>query len=615
MGLLEVCWVYFLPALFSVRKYALPTSTFGWFVLIAIVIDVAFVLLGVTLLGLVISVIRRVWKRSCSFGYWNASIRFLLIAGILTYLYRGYLYMYVLLEGNPKRTSAAMIGILVIILFSICVVWFLEKLNNRFGKKISVGSFAVTVLLLTCLIIPNYLHYRSKTIVETDIPLLSLDHKPNILLVTLDTLRADHLSCYGNKIVKTPALDSLAADGYLFEKAFCQVPYTTPSHCSIMTSTYMSQHGAFNGSAMKENLPTIAEILQKNGYNTAAFVSSAMVTSGNSGLNRGFEYYEDSLSPYSTFFRHDEFQLLLTVHKLSYLSKLKLYQIPGSIVSERAMSWLRKKREGPFFCWLHYYDPHTPYDAPQPYKDMYKGKLDPELPMEHERTRYAGEVTYTDAQLARVIKLLKETDLYNDTLIIVTSDHGEAFGEKHGKISERDHGFHLYDTTLHVPLIIKLPNEKNVANRIPNLVQLLDIAPTILDLMGASSGSSFKGKSLVNLLKGKKHKEKETVYSETASPLTLGQANQEILNARRLMSLRNSKIKYIRNVTGEREELYNIASDPAETINIISKKSELAKSCYESIIEVLGEPAEAKETELDPMVLEQLRSLGYLDSE
>ena len=428
------------------------------------------------------------------------------------------------------------------------------------------------------------------------------------MLVTIDTLRADHLGCYRNKIVKTPTLDSLAKDGHLFENAFCQVPYTTPSHCSIMTSTYMNQHKAVNGAAMKAGLPTIAEILKSNGYNTAAFVSCGMVRSGNSRLDKGFDYYEDSLSAYSPFFRHDQCQYLLVVNMLS---KLQRHRIPGNIVSDRSIKWLSQKQDRPFFCWIHFFDPHDPYDAPEPYKNMYAGMIDKNLPRQIDRMRYAGEITWTDSQLDRVVESLKKNNLYDNTLIIITSDHGEAFGEKHGDITEYNHGTHLYDTTQHVPLIIKLPTEKNKNHRISHIVQSIDIAPTILEFFGNNNYEPFKGVSLMDLIKGQKRNKKGVSFSESASPLNTTQ--EELLNKRRLSSIRTENIKYIRNITGQREELYDIASDPDERKNIISEKAELAKSCYKSIIDVLGEPTEAKETKLDPSVIDQLRSLGYTD--
>jgi arylsulfatase A-like enzyme len=611
LALLEVCWTYLLPKLFPIRKYALPTSSIGWFIILAIIVDTLFVLAGATLLGLLISIIRKLLRPTRSFNHWNTLISFLIIAGVLSYLYRGYLYIYVCLEGNPARLPAMLIGISLIIVLSASFVWLLAKLQRRVGSIAPIVVWLFIVFILTCLIGANYRSY-SNSLSNISIPDVQFKRHPNILLVTLDTLRSDHLACYGNKIVQTPVLDALAADGHLFESAFCQIPYTTPSHCSIMTSTYTNRHGARNGSAMDATLPTIAQIFQKNGYDTAALVSSGMVRSDSSGLGRGFDYYEDSLSYYTSILRHDVCRFLLALHYLSH-TPIQLYSVRGYIVSNRAIAWLNKKRDAPFFCWLHYFDPHTPYEAPEPYRDMYAGKVNPDLPAEQDRTRYAGEVTYTDAQLGRVIEMLKYKELYDETLIIVTADHGEAFGEQHGDIIEYDHGFHLYDTTLRVPLIIKLPAQKGNPHRISDIVQLIDIAPTLLDLLGAPPLGSFQGASLRDLLESRQRIKPGIAYSETSSPLTVSQVSKEVLDKRRLMSMRTADIKYIRNITGQRQELYDIDSDPLETKNIYAENSELAKSCYRSIVDTIGSLTETETTDYDQKVLDELRSLGYVE--
>jgi len=610
VGLLEVYWTYLLPKLFPIRRYSLPASSVVWFVLIAVTVDTVFVLAGATFLGLLSSTIRKLFKPTRSFGHWNALTSFIIIASVLSYFYRGYLTIYVCLEGDPARLPALLIGITLIIVLSASFVWLLTKLQRRLGDIAWIAVWLLIVLVFTCLIGANYCSY-SNGLSNISIPVVPFKRHPNILLVTLDTLRSDHLACYGNKIVQTPVLNALAADGYLFESAFCQTPYTTPSHCSIMTSTYMNRHGARNGSAMDATLVTIAQIFQQNGYDTAAFVSSGTVRSETSGLGRGFDYYEDSLSYYSSILRHDVCRFLLTLHYLSH-TPIQRYSVRGYIVSDRAMAWLDKQRDAPLFCWLHYFDPHNPYEAPEPYRDMYAGKLNPALPAEQDRTRYAGEVTYTDAQLGRVIEMLKRKELYDEMLIIVTADHGEAFGEQHGDIIEYNHGLHLYDTTLRVPLIIKLPAPKVGSHRIGDIVQHIDIAPTLLDLLGAPPLGSFKGTSLRDLLENRPYIKPGIAYSETSSSLTASQVSKEVLDKRRLMSMRTTDIKYIRNITGQRQELYDIVSDPSETKNNFAEKTELAKSCYSSIIDAIGPLTETETTNYDQKTLDELRSLGYV---
>lgn len=599
MGLFEVCWTYLLPIFFPYRRYRLPIETIDRFVLIAIATDVFIMLAFATLLGVLTSGVRKLWWRARSFRYWLWLVHLLLIVGALSYLYVGILYSYFNFRSERLKLQAVVIGILLIMLTSIVLVWLLQMLLRRFGKAALVATWIFALVVLICTTAPNYLHYRLVNPVETDMPVLNTVQAPSVLLVTLDTLRADHLACYGSKVVQTPVLDALAVDGCLLEAAFAQAPTTTASHCSIMTSTYVAHHGGMNGCAMKVGIPTLAEILRANGYETAAFISATVLRSGVSGLNRGFDYYEDSICSYTTFFWNDEYQFVLAAY---LLAKIENSQIPGYIVTNRALSWLEERGREPFFCWLHYYDPHEPYEAPNPYKDMYEGKINPALPSVFNRSRYAGEVTYTDAQLGRIIKYLKNKELYNDMLIIVTADHGEAFGEKHGNITEYYHQWHLYDTTQHVPLIIKLPGGRGAGRRVADVVQLVDLAPTVLHYLGGSSPRSFEGRSLLDLLNGEQRSEHGTAYAETEPRVE-----------KRLRAIRTPNIKYICDATGKWQELYDVASDPTETVNIYREKLDLAKTCYEQIQYTLGEPADTNVATFDPKVREQLRSLGYID--
>jgi arylsulfatase A-like enzyme len=611
MGLVEVCWTYLLPVSFPGRRYELPISAFGRFVFFAIVTDIFLMLVGAAFLGVLFWLVRKLWRRAGSFHYWPALIRFMLIAGALSYLYVGIVYSYFSFSSERLKLQTAIVSILPVVLTSIAVVWLVGMLVRKFGRAAPVTVWVLAMVVLICAIVSNYLLYRSANTVDMDLPVLRTDDAPNLLLVTLDTLRADHLACYGNRIVQTPVLDALAADGCLFEAAFAQAPTTTPSHCSIMTSTYVTRNDSLNGCAMKVGFATLAEILQANGYETTAFVSATPVRSTNSGLQRGFDYYEDSISLYKSLLRNDEYQFVL----LTYLFvRMQNSRIPGYIVSNRALSWLEKRGQGPFFCWLHYFDPHDPYDAPAPYRDMYDGKIDPNLPYVLDRSRYAGEVTYTDYELGRIIKALKDKGLYDDMLIIVTSDHGEAFGERHGDITEYRHGQHLYDTTQHVPLIIKLPGAKAAGKRIKDIVQLIDLAPTLLDYLDASLPGSFQGTSLLDLLNGRRRSEPGVAYAERMDLVAFaGESYQQRPRQRRLMSMRTPDIKYICNVSGQRQELYDVVSDPAETVNLYRDGLELAEACYKNVRNVLGDSGETGVTDLDPRVLEQLKSLGYID--
>lgn len=613
MGLLEVCWTYLLPVVFSERRYALPDTSLFRFFIIAVISDVIFIFSGCIILCIFIWLLYRISRPICFFLFRPVSIRFYLIAGILSYLYRGNLFIYILLAGDARRLLFAVVGIFAAIVLSLFIVLSLEKLSRCF-KNAAIAVWFIVAAGLIATSAYNYNCYKSSQVSIEDIPIIGVKAKPNILLITIDTLRADQPSCYGNKIVQTPTLNALARDGHLFENAFCQAPYTTPSHCSIMTSLYMSEHEAINGLPMKENLLTIAEIMKSNEYNTAAFVSCGMVRSKNSRLHRGFDHYDDSFSPYTSLLRLDELQFLLTIN---IISGLQNHEVRGNIPTGRLLKWIEKKRTPPFFCWLHYFDPHSPYDAPEPYKKMYDNKIDKALAQPMKRARYAGEVTYTDSQLGIVIKTLKEKGLYDNTMIIVTSDHGEAFGEKHddGNIVEYGHGYHLYDTTQHVPLLIKLPGEKQKNQRIKQIVQLIDIVPTLLEYLEADIPSSFQGDSLIELLKGNQPEKIGIAFSQTIPNLSVLSKNPEKIQKLQLKSARTDKVKYIQNTAGSRKELYDLDLDKNEYRNIILQKTDIAKNYEQQLINLFGSKSTSKNAEVDQRTLDQLKSLGYIDGD
>ncbi len=249
----------------------------------------------------------------------------------------------------------------------------------------------------------------------------------NVLLITLDTTRADHLSCYTPGRARTPHLDALAARGVRFLHATAQVPLTLPSHACIMTGSYPTVHRLrdMGGFVLDKSHPTIASLAQAAGFSTAAFVGSRAVAHG-FGLSQGFDTYDDDMGP-----------------------QTEEGKLPGmfaerraSVVTDHALTWLKQNGQRKFFLWAHYYDPHEPYDPPEPYKRQYA------------RSPYDGEIAYMDEQVGRLLDGLDQMGLASRTLIIAMADHGESLGE-HG---EAAHGIFLYDATLHVPLLIAGPD-------------------------------------------------------------------------------------------------------------------------------------------------------------
>lgn len=282
----------------------------------------------------------------------------------------------------------------------------------------------------------------------------------NVVLITIDTLRADHVGCYGYKQIKTPNIDGLAADGARFERAFAVVPVTLPSHSSILTGTYPMLSGMhdFSGNKLSPLQPTLASVLQQSGYRTGAVVASAVLDS-RFGLNHGFDFYYDHFD----FNRLDE-------------ANLDEMERPGNVVADVALDWLAKNSQKKFFLWMHLYDPHFPYNPPEPYRHEYASRP------------YDGEIAFADEQVGRILRFLKEKGIYQNTIIVLCGDHGESLGE-HG---EKTHGFFIYNATMHVPLLIRLP--ENVRSRaVDNPVSLVDLMPTVLEAVGVEIPPQVQG--------------------------------------------------------------------------------------------------------------------------
>ncbi|MCH2107144.1 MAG: sulfatase, partial [Planctomycetes bacterium] len=284
----------------------------------------------------------------------------------------------------------------------------------------------------------------------------------NLLLVTFDTTRADRIGCYGYEGASTPVLDALARDGALFEHCIAPAPITLPSHSTLLTGLQPYSHGARNNGTHKmgSDVPSIAQMLKEEGFATGAVIS-AFVLDSRFGLDSGFDSYDDDLSSGSG---QGNFGFAETI---------------AVDTSSRALDWLERRGDERWFLWIHYFDPHADYNPPEPYRSRFKDEP------------YDGEIAYTDAMFGDVIEHLRSKGELEKTLVVVTSDHGEALGE-HG---ETTHGLFIYDATTHVPLIMSHPRLPG-GERIDEVVGLVDIAPTALDLLGVGYGSDFEGRSL-----------------------------------------------------------------------------------------------------------------------
>jgi arylsulfatase A-like enzyme/cytochrome c-type biogenesis protein CcmH/NrfG len=397
--------------------------------------------------------------------------------------------------------------------------------------------------------------------------------RPNLLLITIDTLRPDHLHCYGHEI-QTPSIDSLAADGIRFDQAYTPIPITLPSHSVILSGTYPMMSGMhdFSGNNLSADQATLATVLRGRGYDTGAVVAAA-VLDRRFGLNHGFDFYYD----------HFNFSRLSE-------SNLDFMERPANDVIDQALKWLAKPRKGPFFLWVHLYDPHHPYHPPPPFNQTYKSNL------------YDGEIAFADSQLARLLGYLKQHGAYDRTVITLSGDHGEGLGE-HG---EKTHGFFIYNSTTHVPLIIKPSINSKFTNRVVKKdVSLVDLMPTLLGILSTPVPSKVQGKNLAGMVLRGTEIEPSPLYFETYLP-------RIHFNWSELRGLSTGNYHFI---DAPKPELFDRSKDPGETRNLFADKgavaSEMRSQLTTTIQRFTTEHEMAARSTLDPQLAERLRSLGY----
>jgi choline-sulfatase len=396
----------------------------------------------------------------------------------------------------------------------------------------------------------------------------------SVILISVDTLRADHLSCYGYRGVSTPHIDGLAKGGTVFSQVSAQIPLTLPSHVSLLTSTYPF------GNVVEDNIEqlrpgavTLATVLKANHYQTAAFIGG-FVLDRRFGLDQGFDLYD---SPFGS------------------LEKPRLdpgnAKRPAEEVVNSALSWLKSSGSQPIFLFVHLYDLHTPYQVP------------PSSVKESFALTYDGELNYLDEQVGRLIDGLKQDKRFEHSLIALVADHGESLGE-HG---EATHGYFIYQATLRVPLIFHWPGKSGILPaRNDEPAALMDAAPTILQLLGISAPASFQGRSLLPSLRANSTKRNEDIYSESLyAHLHFGTSS--------LRSLRSGSYKYI---DAPKPELYDLARDPGELENLYASHPAVALTLRERLHKVSalsrGANMAGLERALSPELVQRLASLGYV---
>ena len=398
----------------------------------------------------------------------------------------------------------------------------------------------------------------------------------NVILITLDTTRADRIGCYGFPDIETSAIDVLASRGVRFDRCFAQTPLTLPSHTSIMTGTLPVFHGVRDngGFLVPQQLTTMAELFRDKGYETGAFIA-AYVLDSKWGLNQGFDTYFD---------RFD----------LSKFKKISLgtVQRPANEVLDEALPWLESKKREKFFAWIHLYDPHTPYEPPPPYDERYA------------KHPYLGEIAFTDSQVGRVWQFLEENDLARSTFLVVAGDHGESLWEH----EEASHGFFVYQGAIHVPLIFVTPFARFQGRSSARVSTLTDILPTVCDMAGLAVPAEVQGHSLVPYFSRPGRGGEALAYSETYYPrFHYGWSE--------LKAVQNAKYKLI---LAPVPELYDLIEDPREEKNLVYLRKDVYEKLKveaEAFIAASGRNAyETDYSKIDEETREKLAALGYIGS-
>jgi arylsulfatase A-like enzyme/Tfp pilus assembly protein PilF len=401
----------------------------------------------------------------------------------------------------------------------------------------------------------------------------------NLVVITLDTTRADRLGAYGYSSAGTPNFDALAEDGVLFDHASTSAPITLPAHSSLFTGRFPPQHGVRDngGYFLNDKEQTLAETLKARGYATGGFIA-AYVLDAKWGIAQGFDTYFDDfdLSKYKVF-------------------SMGAIQRPGNEVVDRALPWIDEHGAAPFFAWVHLYDAHAPYNPPEPFKSRYPGNP------------YQGEISFADSQVGRVIQFLRDRDLFERTIVVVIGDHGESLND-HG---EEGHGFFVYESVVHVPMLVRAPYSAMKHRHVTDSVRSIDVLPTVLELLGvpAPAGPAMDGASLTPLMTGARPDMGLEAYAEAVYPLHhFGWSD--------LRALRQGRYKLI---AAPRPELYDLQADPAESTNLFTDRKALGERMLGRLAEMeahfkTSAPPKSEAVEIDPDAKARLAALGYVGS-
>ena len=444
-----------------------------------------------------------------------------------------------------------------------------------YNKKPLLRRCGVLLALLLVVVLAGVWFFRASA--------LSPRGPRRVILISIDTCRADYLSCYGYPLKTTPNIDTVAAEAVRFEHAIAPNPLTLPSHSTMMTGTIPPHHGIHDNLnyTLNQSNVTLAEILKRAGFRTGAVIS-ASVLKDEFGLDQGFDNYDDEFDERLEGEYHIERR--------------------GAEATQHAVSWIEENQDEKFFLFLHYYDPHYPYEPPDAFRNQFGTAPGTGDFGKDERKRfYAAEIAYTDFCIGQVIAKLKSMGLYDSTLLVITSDHGEGLGDH----KEATHGYYVYQEYIRVPLIVKLPGAKN-AKTVKDIVGIVDITPTICSLLNLEVPEPVEGKDLSSyLFNDASENQNRYIYSESLLPTKY--------KASPLLTVVSNRFKYIQT---SRPELYDLAVDTYERNNIVDQLPQQARIMQDKLKIVLEKSLVAdniaSKFQLDDESLKQLESLGYV---
>ncbi len=529
----------------------------------------------------------------------------------------------------PFQNDPRAFGVIAVALFALCalLVW---RLRSWRAVSIGMAACAAALAAWTASAIPWG--------VERGTP---GPDQPNVLWVTIDTVRADHMSTYGGR-AETPAFQRLADEGVLFAQAFAQIAVTGPSHTTMLTGTGPWNHGTLlNGIPIDGGLATLPEVARLAGYRTSAFVS-AYVLEGELGFARGFDVYDDEFGWSKGLDDLVSFRSLAMVQR-HFNPDLVVERIAEDTVDE-ALGWLGQQQE-PWFIWVHLFDPHGPYEPPPPYDSAYyagdprsashssmdqvqdvapylEESLQGITDVEWVLAQYDGEISYTDHQLARLLAYLDEEGLAERTLVAVNGDHGESLGENEVWF---DHGDDLYDPSTWVPMALRMPGRLKARRRVREPVELVDLAPTMLELMALQAPDTMKGRSLMEVVEGPGSRlQARGLCFDRPANVAAREAGEIDKPKWRLASLRASGSLFVRREAPRYgDEYYELAEDPGQERNLFEERR--AETEGEQLLGYLttqtngllegmsDEQVDRSNAELTDETQDALRALGYIE--